>query len=284
MGATSLLHKPLQFTSLHYQGKIMLKPWHLACVLTLSSTVAISGPLRLLSDERAVSSGGAASTTTDRSYFDGQTTYPSVVVEDNKPSVMVNHPSNSFGLFNGGEGLNLRTDYATVDGQGYQVSSITSNGFRFHGVADVFANSSYSYDYQQDYTEFNVGRANGNAGVALNWTFAIDTATQMQFTGDHNLYSSSGGGGSYALTGDNGFAWDDEGYGSFSTVLTLAPGTYTFNVSLYAFAYAEYENSRAGRATADFALTAVPEPETFALLLSGMLLVAGMARRRQRQI
>jgi PEP-CTERM motif len=261
----------------------MLKPWHLACVLTLSSTAAISGPLQLLSDERAVSSGGAASTTTDRTYYDG-TPYTPVVVEDNKPSVMVTHPSNSFGLFNKSEGMSLSTPSATVDGQGYQVSNITSNGFNFHGVADVFASTNYGVDYQQDYTEINQGNASGNAGVALTWTFAINTATQMAFTGSHNLYSASGGGGSYALTGNNGFAWDDEGYSSFSTVLTLAPGTYTFNVSLYAFAYASYNDSRGGRANADFALTAVPEPETYALLLSGMLLVASVARRRQRQI
>jgi hypothetical protein len=161
-----------------------------------------------------------------------------VVQGDNKPSVTVNHPSTSFGLFNHAEGMRLRTPVATLDGQGYQISNIDSSGFSFRGVADVFASSSFGVDYQPDYMETSLGNASGNA------------ATQILFAGNHNFYSARNGGGNYALTGDNGFAWDDQGDSSFSAMLNLVPGTYTFNVSLYAAAYASYDDTRGGRAAA----------------------------------
>lgn len=261
----------------------MLKLVCIAGVAALTCSATWSDSLRLLTDERAVSSGGTASTTTSRTYFDGSSFEP-VVVQDAQPATSVQHPSNGFGLFNQSKGLGLRTPAATVDGQGYQVSTIDPHGFEFHGVADVLVSASRLDDYQMDYAETTEGNAFGHTSVSLSWTFAMDTGQTWRFTGDHNLYDARGGLGSYTLTGNNGFVWDDQGESSCSTVLQLAPGTYTFSVNLQAFALESYQGEAAGRAQANFALTAVPEPASLALLVPGLLLVAGLAHLRRGSV
>ena len=252
-----------------------MKKVYLACVLALSSTMAISGPLRLISDERSVSSGGSASTITRRDYFDGS---PSLTTEekDEKPFSSINHPSNGFGLFEQSAGVSLRTAYASVDGQGYQVSTLNSDGFSFRGVADVLVSAQLGSDSQPDYSDSIDGHANAVSAATMSFKFAVDTATEVKFTGNHSFY---GGTPTYNFAGDNGFVWDDQGESSFSTLLTLAPGTYTFGISLMAGSDA-FAESRDARATADFSLTAVPEPGVLAMLLPGMLLIGAMARRR----
>lgn len=248
---------------------------YLACVLALSSTMAISGPLRLISDERGVSTGGSASTITQREYFDGSPS-SSTEEKDEKPFYTISHPDNSFGLFDQSAGVSLRTTHASVDGQGYQVSTLNSDGFSFRGVADVLVSAQVDSISAPDYYENIEGHANATSAATMNFKFAVDTATAVKFTGNHNFY---GGTPTYNFVGDNGFVWDDQGESSFSTLLTLAPGTYTFGISLMAGSDA-YAGSRDARSTADFSLTAVPEPGVLAMLLPGMLLIGAMARRR----
>ena len=259
----------------------MLKPFYIACLTALTCTAALAAPLRLLSDERSVGSRGSASSINWRYNNDGSVSNPTVV-QDIKPATTFQHVSNTFGTFDHSEGLTLRTPAATLDGQGYQVSAIATDGFSFHGVADVFASASHQIDYLPDYTESIEGNASGNASVSLHWTFAVDSTSAWRFSGSHNLYNARGGYGSYSLTGNNGFAWDDQGASGFSSTLVLTPGTYTFDVSLSAYAQQSYQGDHGGRAQADFALSAVPEPSTLALMVPGLLLVAGLARQRHR--
>ena len=250
-----------------------MKKVYLACVLALSSTMAISGPLRLISDERGVSISGSA-TTAIQSYDYTGTPDSLVEEKDEKPFTSINHPSNSFGLFEQSVGMSLRTTYANVDGRSSQQSTFNSDGFSFHGVADV--SGSAESDFTVNNNKSVNATAYGSAAVSLTHKFAVDTPTTVKFTGNHSFY---GGTPTYNFAGDNGFVWDDQGESSFSTLLTLAPGTYTFDLTLDAGT--SVDSSYYGtRSTADFSLTAVPEPGVLAMLLPGMLLIGAMARRR----
>jgi len=222
--------------------------------------------LQPISDSRAVSSRGVATTETLREFSDGSPAEFTRVV-DEKPLTTSAHPSNSFGTFNKGEGLGLRTDSATVDGQGAQVSTFNASGFSFYGLADVLATTSTTTSYGSDYTETINGTAFGGTSSRASWTFSVLAPTAVNFTGNHNFYAARGGSGEYSFSGTNGFVFDDGGESSFSSSFLLAAGTYTFDTQMSANAFATGEEAREGRVTGEFALTLTPVPEPASLLL-----------------
>lgn len=242
--------------------------------------------LQPITDSRTVASGGSASTQTLREFSDGS---PSVftTATANKPLTTSVHPVDSFGLFYTAQGLGLRTESATLDGQGAQYSTFNGNGFSFDGLADVFATASTTTNFDPDYTETITGSAFGSAGSRARWTFSVLSPILVLFTGNHNFYSARGGFGEYSFTGSDGFVADDGGASSFALSFLLSTDvTYTFDTQLSASVSAMGDESRDGRVTANFQLmlAPVPEPGSLAMVSLGLaLLLLGGGKLRSRK-
>lgn len=261
-------------------------------LLALWSQSAAAGPLQLLSDARSVQSSGTATTTVIRSFYDGQ---PTTVTQesDSKALAPLVHPADSFGSFDRSDGMALRTAAATLDGQGFQQSVVNSDGVQFTGLADVLAVGDAYSVAEADYFEETVGQASGGAASQLLLRFSITQRWSPTLTMSSNLGGFQQDGFSFRLTGDNGFGWydpylidaDGNQLFSFSTVLDLAPGTYTLEAGLVANASASFSPGLGRRVSASFSLLAapVPEPASWALILGGLLVVGGWARAAHRR-
>ena len=130
-------------------------------------------------------------------------------------------------------------------------------------------------------------------GSAQSFSFVLNSATYLRvvdagYAGDRfNVSIDNGSGASIlqtgaavnshpAQTGDYAAAWADSNYSRLATL--LAPGTYTVTGSLLAAAGGGAPlNATAGA----LMLTAVPEPESWALLVAGFALIGSIARRRR---
>jgi hypothetical protein len=261
-------------------------------VLALWGQSAAAGPLQLLTDARSVQASGTATTDIIRTFYNGD---PPTVTPDSATQALspLVHPADSFGSFNGSDGMALRTAAATLDGQGFQQSQVDSDGVRFTGLADVLAVGDQFSVAQNDYLEETIARASGSTGSRLLVRFALDQRWSALLTMDSNLGGLQPAGFSFKLTGDNGFGWydpyliDDSGNQvfSFSTALSLAPGVYTLEAGLAASASADALPGQARRVSASFSLLAapVPEPAAWLLFLGGLLAVGGVRAAQGRQ-
>lgn len=120
--------------------------------------------------------------------------------------------------------------------------------------------------------------------ASISQTFSNSSAAQYSFAFDMALrpYYSTGQVVSVSLDGHTLGTYDatSTGWNSFSTsAITLAAGSHTLT-----FAGLNPHNASDTSAFIDnisMNVAAVPEPETYAMLLAGLGLVAGVARRRK---
>ncbi len=167
------------------------------------------------------------------------------------------------------------------DGHTHLASTLGPDRISFEGQVDV--NASGGADYPFEVT------AHGTSHLNFEYRFSVahDTSVLLTmsstnaspFSDDYRfLLARADGSTVWADT----FAIDANGdpQSSFSQGLLLGAGAYTLTASLHAFSYVEGSLSNSGRASAEFTLSAVPEPSTLALSIAGLGLVAWRRRHR----
>jgi len=181
-----------------------------------------------------------------------------------------------------GMGLRLETDHAAVydDGHTHLASTLGADRISFEGLVDVNA-SGYA-----DYPFMTHGYGNSHLSFEYRFSVAQDTSVLLAMSSatrpDSNEYQFR------LARADGSIVWNstvltdeyDVPHTSFSQGLTLGAGAYTLTASLHANSYLDSGVNVAGRASAEFTLSAVPEPSTLALAAAGLGLLAWRGRRR----
>lgn len=176
--------------------------------------------------------------------------------------------------FNSGVGS---SDPAAADNSGWQTSNYPASGSG-NGTAGVqfmvstkgLTGISISYDLRHSNTSSRFGKLQ----YTLNGTTFTDLVNFEANLGGDTWYN----GRTADLTGIAG-ANDNASFG-FRVVSTFAPGTNAYAPSTSTANYGTTGTWRFDMVTVN-AVAAIPEPQTYALMLSGLLAVAFMARRRR---
>ena len=158
-------------------------------------------------------------------------------------------------------------------------AALCISGFAHASLVDTDYLDSLSDNYGLNPTAAGIGGAAVNGAATSNFKFSVDALSDL--TGSWSLYTTKGVMTEIALFGP----------GSFSSVLTgnsANTGSFSFS-NLVAGAYTiSFTFSSAGKGLAGFygtmsTVAAVPEPETYALVLAGLGVVGFAARRRKAQ-
>lgn len=191
-----------------------------------------------------------------------------------------------FGVFDKSFGLgDLVLENALGVGRGAgraaQTSSLGGEVIRFDGAADVFMSGEV----------FGNAAINGSGAASslMEYRFSVAEATTaiLAMTSEVGPTRSDF---TFVLRNDSGdVVWadtvlfDDDGneIRSFSRSLGLAAGVYQLNTALTASSSFDNNFGSAGRAVGAFTITAVPEPDTAAMVFGGLVAMAFVARRRQ---
>ena len=197
----------------------------------------------------------------------------------NPPATSQSTLAGDFGAADLGAGLSIQTTSSSAFGQGRagQLSTLGPDAIRFSGIADINISG---YAASPVHVE-----GWGSASVNANYQFIVAKETAVQITMDS---SGNLGDFNFSLTRDgnpavlqDAYLVDASGFHtSFTRSLILGAGSYSLISSLIANSHLDGDISVAGRTTADFSITAVPEPGTWAMLLAGLAML-GMATRRK---
>lgn len=181
-------------------------------------------------------------------------------------------------------GMGIELAGGTCFGQGIasQLVTVEEDRFSFEGVADVNMSGYTSYPY------FLEGE--GNANVRFSYKFLVSQPQEILLFMDSGVGSfkeddfkfSLKHGEDYIFSETSVFNQNDEIERSFSRRFVLAPGEYSVSAVLAADSRVFNDSSFAGRSWAKFSVTAVPEPGTALLFLTGGFLVLVLSRRRHR--
>lgn len=147
------------------------------------------------------------------------------------------------------------------------------------GVANA---ALYNFNLTGDYTaQWSLETSNGPDG-ALDGTgfgfYDVEGFPDAIFSvADITFYSAAAGGGLVI----------EDYYGGYGLVVTDGPQLYTGTEAnpvfkLGTFSLTEYEGSGTYTLSISQAVAAVPEPETYAMLLGGLALMGAMLRRRRQ--
>lgn len=176
--------------------------------------------------------------------------------------------------------LGMDINLGTCFGQGIAAQSlvISEDKIAFEATADVNMNGYASQPKVLDGT--------GGAEVRFGYSFRVDAPLTVRLamnstvgeyrdddfkfalsTGDEVIWAAT------SVTGDNGVASRN-----FYRDLVLGPGVYDVQSTLGAFSSISGDTSFAGRTWAEFSISAVPEPQSWLMLLLG----GGMILARKR--
>lgn len=145
-------------------------------------------------------------------------------------------------------------------------------GFSGHFGHDFVSSSDYAKNFTNDFT-FLVGPG-GLAAGSLTATFTTDKKKDV-YISSFNIYAQ---GGALVYTGVNTGAANDgtqiKDEWSLPASAMLTSGAYYLEVS------GQVLGTKGGSYGGDLLLTAVPEPETYGMMLGGLALLGVVARRR----
>jgi hypothetical protein len=145
-------------------------------------------------------------------------------------------------------------------------------GFSAHFGHDFVSTSDYAKYFTNDFT-FSVGPGGLTAG-SLTATFTKDNKKDV-YISSFNIYTN---GGNLLYTGVNMAGASNQTQFMDIWVLPddalLSSGSYNLQVT------GQVLGSKGGSYGGDLLLTAVPEPETYAMMIGGLALVGFMTRRR----
>lgn len=177
---------------------------------------------------------------------------------------------------------NLASQNISVLGQ---VNNYASVGLAQTGGAGTFSGSGTSYTFDLGTITFGTGAAAGSLSLTntgggapytdlLRGAFSVGGVTAFTLTGFSSFSALSGGS---SLVGGLGVALNNNTLGSFDQYVTLTPTGY--NSSGYSGDLSPITLELKGNVVA-----AVPEPATYAMLLAGLGLMGGIARRRRQSV
>lgn len=145
-------------------------------------------------------------------------------------------------------------------------------GFSAHFGYDFVSSSDYAKNFTNDFT-FSVGPGGQTAG-SLTASFTKDEKKDV-YISSFNIYTD---GGRLVYTGVNMAGASNQPQFTDTWVLPdnamLSSGSYNLQVT------GQVLGSKGGSYGGDLLLTAVPEPETYAMMIGGLALVGFMTRRR----
>lgn len=194
-----------------------------------------------------------------------------------------------FGLFDEAVGLgDLVLDNPLGAGNGAgraaQTSSFAADAIRFDGVADVFMSG-------QVFGNADI-MGTGSASSLLAYRFSVAQAVTVVLSMSSEIGPRLND-FDFALTRENGdviwdqteiFDLDGNPDRTFTQLLDLAPGVYDLDVALSAASFFSTSDMGAsGRVLADFSIVPVPEADTMAITLGGLLLLGWAGRRPSRR-
>lgn len=190
-----------------------------------------------------------------------------------------------FGVFDASFGLgDLVLDTALGTGRGAgrvaQTSSFAGDAIRFEGAADVFMSGEV----------FGNAAINGSGAASsrFEYRFSVAEATPVILAMESEVGPNRSD-YTFLLRSDAGnVVWadtvlfDDAGneIRSFSRSLLLAAGVYQLDAALTASSAFDNNFASSGRAVGAFTITAVPEADTWTMMVGGMLAMGFVARRR----
>lgn len=170
-------------------------------------------------------------------------------------------------------------------GQGLASQDLMAGSSRieFSGLADVSISGYSPAPYMLE--------GSGGALVRMQYRFSLAQAQQVELVMDSSVGSERDDDFTFLLASAQGApVWaatsviDDEGLSrSFKRSFTLQAGDYIVSTRLAAASYLSGGQSSSGRTMAQFSLTAVPEPQTWVLVLAALGLVPYVSRKSLRQ-
>jgi hypothetical protein len=246
-----------------------------AAALCCCATLAQAAAFDPIAQQRLVSIAGNATvvdTDTGATWTDAHSDSRSTAASDFGPSAL-----------DVGMGLHLDTPGGSVydDGHTHLASTLGADRIAFEGQVDVNASGYTDYPFYAN--------AYGNSHVDFEYRFsvardtpvllAMNSATSVPYSDEYRFLLARADG---SIVWNATVVADANGdpQTSFSEGLVLGAGAYTLTASLHANSYFDSGSGSSGRASADFTLSAVPEPSTLALSAAGLGLLA--LRRRHR--
>lgn len=244
-----------------------------AVLLVPNLTVATTPAFSAISQSRSVATSG------EISVFDGVTGQDVIARLD----IEKHTATDDFSLFDQSIGLGtLVLDNPSGSGHGSgrtaQTSSFTANRIQFRGDADVFMESAGG------------AYAVGHSFTNMNYSFSVDRVLSVALAMDSEILPRHSE-FEFLLKNQLGdIIWgqtalyDDYGIETrtFTQQLTLNPGVYSLTANLSAESFSQFgDNKYSGRSVASFSITAVPEPESYYLLLIGLSAIGLVNKKRQ---
>lgn len=182
-------------------------------------------------------------------------------------------------------GMNIDLKDAFCYGQGMASQSLIvgPSSIQFDSVADINLSGMGGYP-------FNLN-GSGGATTGLTYSFRLREAQLIDLSISSSIGAYRDDDFSFSLKSeDSRLIWgatavinaEGDVTRSFSNLILLGPGVYTVSAQLNAYGNLTNDLAMAGRTTARFSISAVPEPSTYFMTFAGLLGICLLRPQRRR--